>query len=137
MTTEKKLRPLVVDLDGTLIRTDMLYESVLKLLRDHPLDIFKIPFWLLKGKANLKKKLTERVSIDPRLLPYNEGLIEWLLEEKLNGRQLILCTASNQRIALQISEHLKYTQNPFYKLISSNITHNVYYSVDGLPLRIW
>ena len=46
--------PLCVDLDGTLIRTDLLWESLLALLKQRPLSIFQLPFWLLKGRAYFK-----------------------------------------------------------------------------------
>lgn len=99
-------KPLVVDLDGTLILTDMLHESSLKLLRDHPLELLKLPLWLIQGKARLKKELAERVQFDPSLLPYNEMLIEWLRLEKGRGRTLVLCTASDRSYALKIAQYL-------------------------------
>ena len=61
--------PLVVDLDGTLIRTDMLHESALRVMRDKPLDILRIPYWLLQGKAALKKHLAHRNDFDASSLP--------------------------------------------------------------------
>lgn len=100
------MRPLIVDLDGTLIRTDMLHESAVRVLRDHPLDIIKLPFWLKTGKACLKQKLAELVDIRYDLLPFNEPFIEWLKEEKSKGRKLILCTASDIKIAKAVSDHL-------------------------------
>lgn len=63
------LHPLVVDLDGTLIHTDMLHESALRALRDNPFDTLRIPFWLLKGKASLKKNLADRTDFDATSLP--------------------------------------------------------------------
>ena len=50
--------PLIVDLDGTLIHTDMLHESALRVFRDCPLEILRIPFLLAKGKALLNPCLT-------------------------------------------------------------------------------
>ncbi|OQW93225.1 MAG: hypothetical protein BWK79_12305, partial [Beggiatoa sp. IS2] len=47
--------PLCVDLDGTLIATDSLWESALILLRTQPLAAFLLPVWLLRGKAYLKQ----------------------------------------------------------------------------------
>lgn len=98
--------PLVVDLDGTLIHTDMLHESALKVLRDQPLDVLRFPFWLSQGKAALKRELASRSSFDPKTLPYNQELLEWLTQQRAAGRPLILCTASDQRIAARIAEHL-------------------------------
>jgi len=66
------LHPLVVDLDGSVISTDMLHESALRAFRHHPLDIFRIPLWLFKGKAVLKRILASRVSFAPSSLPYNQ-----------------------------------------------------------------
>ena len=91
--------PLVVDLDGTLIRTDMMWESLSRLLRGNPLAIFQILFWWTRGRALLKQKLAERVRIDPATLPYNERFLTWLRAEKSSGRQIILATASDLRMA--------------------------------------
>ncbi len=98
--------PLVVDLDGTLIYTDMLHESTIKLLSNNPFNTLKIPYWLSKGKAVLKGKLAVRTELDPATLPYNKKLLEWLEEQRKTGRKLILCTASHTTIATTISNYL-------------------------------
>jgi 4-hydroxybenzoate polyprenyltransferase len=98
--------PLVVDLDGTLIYTDMLHESAIKVLRDRPLTTLWIPVWLSRGKAVLKQHLAQRSVFDPQTLPYNEELLSWLRQQKSVGRRLILCTASDRLIAESIAEHL-------------------------------
>ena len=98
--------PLVVDLDGTLIRTDMLHEFTLRILRDKPLDLLLIPYWLSQGKAVLKQHLAQRVDFDPGTLPYNHDLLNWLKKEKAKNRKLILCTATDITIAKAIAEHL-------------------------------
>nr|WP_314544893.1 UbiA family prenyltransferase [uncultured Massilia sp.] len=98
--------PLIVDLDGTLIHTDMLHESALRVTRDRPLDALRIPLWLMRGKAVLKNQLASRSSFDPSLLPYNEKLLDWLKEERANGRRIVLCTASDRAIAEAVAEHL-------------------------------
>lgn len=98
--------PLVVDLDGTLIRTDMLHESALRVLRDKPLDILRIPYWLSRGKASLKQRLASLTPFDPNLLPYHHELLDWLKLQRAGGRKLVLCTASDLSIATAIAEHL-------------------------------
>ena len=71
--------PLCVDLDGTLIRSDMLHESS---LGTGSLGVLKIPFWLASGKAVLKRKLAEQFSFDPSsALHYNDALIAWLRQQ--------------------------------------------------------
>ena len=98
--------PLCVDLDGTLIHSDMLHESSLRLLGASPLSVLKIPFWLVSGKAVLKQKLAGRCDFDPSALPYNDALITWLREQHAQGRHLVLCTASDQEVATAIASHL-------------------------------
>lgn len=105
--------PLIVDLDGTLLFTDMLHESTLRVLRDHPLSLFYIPRWLSQGKAVLKKELSERACIDIAALPYNHKFIDWLLSEKENGRKIFLCTASDIKLAKAVADHLNIFDDVF------------------------
>jgi len=97
--------PLVVDLDGTLLRTDLMWESLARLLRRNPLAIFQILFWWTRGRAWLKQKLAVRVQIDPATLPYNEKFLAWLHSEKKSGRKIILATASDLKMAQPVADH--------------------------------
>ena len=99
-------RPLVVDLDGTLIRTDLLVESASQFLIQHPFQCFKPLLWLLRGKAVLKTELAHRVQLDASALPYNTDLLDWLRAEKQSGRRLVLATASHRVLAEQVAQHL-------------------------------
>ncbi|MEM8749576.1 MAG: UbiA family prenyltransferase [Pseudomonadota bacterium] len=98
--------PLCVDLDGTLIRSDLLFEAVWLFLRKHPLLVFLLPIWLLKGKANLKSKLAEIVQPDASQLPYNQSVLQWLRREKASGTPLVLATASHKTYAEAVARHL-------------------------------
>ncbi|MCG8537701.1 MAG: haloacid dehalogenase-like hydrolase, partial [Pseudomonadales bacterium] len=106
MMTESK-KPLVVDLDGTLIKTDLLLESFMLLVKSNPLNVIWVFLWLLKGKAHLKAEIARRVDIAVEVLPYNVELIDYLKQEKAEGRMLLLATASHKRYAHAISAHLK------------------------------
>jgi 4-hydroxybenzoate polyprenyltransferase len=99
--------PLCVDLDGTLIRSDLLLESFLLLIKKNPLYLLVVPFWLMQGKAALKAHIARRVALDASTLPYCEPLLGWLKEEKARGRQLWLCTASDASAAHAVAQHLK------------------------------
>jgi 4-hydroxybenzoate polyprenyltransferase len=111
-----QLLPIAVDLDGTLVNTDTLHESCLQLLHHQLLKVFSLPFWLIKGKAYIKQKLSERTSLNPSTLPYNFELISWLKKQKALGHRLILCTAANRQVANDIANHL----NLFDEVIASN-----------------
>jgi apolipoprotein N-acyltransferase len=98
--------PLIVDLDGTLLRTDMMFESLARLLRRNPLALFAILFWWTRGRAFLKQQLARRVEIDPATLPYNEKFLTWLRAEKKAGRKLILATASDLKMAQPVADYV-------------------------------
>ncbi len=106
LVLENKKIPLCVDLDGTLIATDILFESVLLLIRKNILFIFIIPFWVLKGRLYLKNKLFEYVCPNPEFLPYRKEVLNYIEQEKFKGRKIILVTASLQKIAERIAEYM-------------------------------
>ena len=95
-----------MDLDGTLIRTDLLWESLARLLRRNPFAIFQILFWWSRGRARLKQQLAGRVKIDPATLPYHEKFLAFLREQKAAGRKLVLATASDLQMALPVANHV-------------------------------
>ena len=97
--------PLCVDLDGTLIHSDLLLESALALLGRNPLYLFAMAFWLLRGKAHLKREIARRCKIEVATLPYNAALVEWLRAER-GQRRLVLCTASDAGYAHAVAAHL-------------------------------
>jgi 4-hydroxybenzoate polyprenyltransferase len=98
--------PLVVDLDGTLIKTDLLWESLTRLLRQNPFQLFPALFWWTRGRAFLKKQLAARVTLDPATLPFNEPFLAFLREKKKAGRKLILATASDRQMALPVADRV-------------------------------
>jgi len=98
--------PLAVDLDGTLIKTDLLGESFLALVRRNPLYLLVIPFWLLRGRAFLKREISRRITLDIHTLPYHGEFLEYLKAQHAEGRSLILATGSEERIARQVADHL-------------------------------
>lgn len=97
---------IVCDLDGTLIKTDMLFESVFLLIKKNPIYILLLPIWLAKGKAHLKSEIEKIIKINPESLPYNNDVISFLENEKNKGNKLVLATASNQNIANKIGDYL-------------------------------
>ena len=104
--SDNLLCPLVIDLDGTLIRTDLLYQSMFFFIKQRPLHFLLPIIWLSKGKSHLKTKLAQRISIDVSVLPYNLAVIALIESEKAKNRQIILATASHKIYADQIADHL-------------------------------
>lgn len=98
-------RPLCIDLDGTLIRSDMLVESALSLLRRDPWKILIMPFWFMRGMAYLKRMIAQRSTVNIACLPYDMRVVTCLRE--LAGHRLrVLCTASDISLAKMIADHL-------------------------------
>lgn len=95
-----------VDLDGTLVKSDMLFEGLCALLKRAPHQLLLAPFWLLQGRAALKKQIAGRVALNIGALPFNAAVLDWLKQERAAGHQIILATASDQGIATAIAEHL-------------------------------
>jgi 4-hydroxybenzoate polyprenyltransferase/phosphoserine phosphatase len=99
-------RPLCVDLDGTLVKSDTLMDSLLLLVRSRPLAALQVPLWLLRGKAAVKAEVGARVSLDVGHLPYNRSLVEYLEVERAEGRKLYLATGADQQLAARVAQHL-------------------------------
>jgi 4-hydroxybenzoate polyprenyltransferase/phosphoserine phosphatase len=98
--------PLCVDLDGTLVKTDTLYESLVALARKAPLQLLRVPLWLWRGRAALKRELALRALPDARLLPYRHELVAYLQAERERGRLLILATGADEGVARAVAAHL-------------------------------
>ena len=112
---------LYVDLDGTVIKTDLLYESILLLLKKSIFQALLIPIWLIKGKANLKHQLSKRVHIPVELLPLNTEFNDYLKNEVERGRNIVLISASSQLAVRQVSDHL----GLFIDAMGSDEDHNL------------
>jgi 4-hydroxybenzoate polyprenyltransferase len=97
-------RPLCVDLDGTLLRTDTLHESLVLLIARNPMHLLRLPLWLLGGKAAFKREVAVRVVPDPSTLPHDPRVLELL--HASDHRTRVLCTAADRAIAEAVAGHL-------------------------------
>lgn len=98
--------PLCVDCDGTLIRTDLLHESIMLMAKASTLSMWRLPFWLLRGRVYLKRRLAEQVTPDARTLPYEPEIIALIQRARSAGRTVVLATASPRSQAQAVAEHL-------------------------------
>jgi 4-hydroxybenzoate polyprenyltransferase len=93
-------------LDGTLVKSDTLIDSLLVLARTHPLLLFHLPGKVLHGKAAFKAFVTENVTLDVAHLPYNRRLLQFLEREHNDGRAIHLATGADSRLAHRVADHL-------------------------------
>lgn len=112
---------LIVDLDGTVTPTDTLIESVIQLVKQSPVNLLRLPFWLLKGRAAFKNEVASHTTISVEHLPYRESLLEYLRAEKKKGRRIILATAAHRSIAEGVSAHL----GLFDDVLATDANHNL------------
>ncbi len=113
--------PLVLDLDGTLLRTDSLIEAVLRLAASRPLALLRTLPALLTGRAAFKHAIAAAGTLDPATLVYNEDVLALAQEARGNNRPVHLATAADQATARTIATHL----NLFDGVHASDGTNNL------------
>jgi 4-hydroxybenzoate polyprenyltransferase/phosphoserine phosphatase len=106
MTMQDGHTPLCVDLDGTLVHCDTLFESTLGCLKARPWSIFKLLDWARHSRALFKERVAQMCPVEPEHLPYNSRVLEFMLAQKESGRRLVLATGSDQATAQKVAEHL-------------------------------
>ncbi len=99
-------RPLCVDLDGTVLATDLLSESSMLLVARQPWRVFSVALWLMQGRAYMKRQIAERVTVNPATLPYREDVVRHLKEELAAGREIWLVTAADEKLAEPVARYL-------------------------------
>src|SRR5258708_4242404 len=108
--------PLVVDLDGTLVATDTLFENAALLLRQRPWLILSMALWLFRGKAVLKSEIACRAQVRAEYLPFRPELVAWLQSESDGGRQIVLATGAHRVTADAVAVHLGF----FHELLATS-----------------
>jgi 4-hydroxybenzoate polyprenyltransferase/phosphoserine phosphatase len=106
MSSSASQVPLCVDLDGTLLRSDILWEAILVLLKKKPHLLFMLPVWFLRGRPYFKRQIATRVAVETHLLPYHPAFLEFLREEHAKGRKLVLATAADRIFAEEVAKHI-------------------------------
>jgi 4-hydroxybenzoate polyprenyltransferase len=84
----------------------MLYETLMRLVIQAPLQLWRLPLWLLAGKATLKREIASRVRYDSTILPVNDELLEWLRHEHARGRPLALVSAADEQLVTRIASDI-------------------------------
>ncbi len=145
-------RPLCVDLDGTLVKSDLLIESALGFLRQSPLRALNLLVWLLRGRAALKHHLAEEVELDTSLLPLNEAVVDMIKAEREKGRRCILVSASTFKYVRSVADQTELFDDVFGSDLNCNLAGDKkadflkerfgqagfdYIGNDGKDLSVW
>ena len=114
--------PLAVDMDGTLILTDMSYISIKRVLLRKPWMIFgMLTKEMTNKRAQWKRDLAKKLVFDPAELEYHTAFLDWLTGEHARGRTLILATASDRIVAEQVAAHV----GLFSDVMASDAKHHL------------
>src|SRR5688572_9227220 len=98
--------PLVVDVDGTLIKTDFLHEAALQLAARHPLQLWRMPLWLAKGKAALKAALADFGDPGTASIPLRDETVAIIEAAQQRGRAVYLASASDRRFVETLADRV-------------------------------
>jgi 4-hydroxybenzoate polyprenyltransferase/phosphoserine phosphatase len=123
--------PLVLDLDGTVVRGNLLVETALAFVRKYPLQIFMLLVWLLRGRAALKQQLAMRAEVDVEALPLNHDMIAYAAEQAGKGRQIFIATAADRAIADKVAQRIPFVSG----VIASNGQVNLKGAAKAQALR--
>jgi 4-hydroxybenzoate polyprenyltransferase len=98
--------PLCVDLDGTLLKSDSLFDSACQFMHQNPFRLWQLAQWLAGGRAHLKAEVARRAPLDAARLPYNVKLLSYLQSEQREGRKLYLTSGADGPLVERVAAHL-------------------------------
>lgn len=108
MLHNNSMRPLCVDLDGTIIRADLSLELLGALFRRAPLKaIYSLVLLAKSGRPAFKEYIAQNAELDLTLVPENHEVLDFIRAERLRGRTLVLISGSPQLVVRRIADHLK------------------------------
>lgn len=98
--------PLCVDLDETLIHTDVLVLGIKQLVLTKPWLLPWFLVWLCIKRAAAKAWLAKEIDLDPETFPYRTELVSYLKSQKALGRKMYLVSAADERIVKHVASYL-------------------------------
>jgi 4-hydroxybenzoate polyprenyltransferase/phosphoserine phosphatase len=123
----------VWDMDGTLLRTDVFVESVVRLLLRKPWFLFLVPAWLLVGRAFCKRKVAELAADMWTSWPVRDSARLRILTEREHGKPVLLATAAHHIVASQVANEV----GLFDGVIASNDVDNLKGKAKLAAIRGW
>ncbi len=105
MTSQSDVqKPLIIDADGTLLATDMLYECFWAALGKHPVSCLKSLLFNWVRPAKLKQELAKLAGLDVASLPTRPEIVAVCAAARRSGRQILIASGSDQKLVSQLSE---------------------------------
>lgn len=99
--------PLVVDVDGSLVRGDLLTEGLLRLFAQSPAKLFALPFQLAGGRAPLKRWLARQTGVLPATtLVLNPAVLEEIDAANEAGREVWLASGSDELVVAPLAREV-------------------------------
>jgi 4-hydroxybenzoate polyprenyltransferase/phosphoserine phosphatase len=98
--------PLVVDVDGTLVKTDLLLEAALQLASRRPSELWRMPLWLTRGKARFKAALADFGDPGTASIPLRDETMALIQAAHQSGRSVYLASASDRRYVEALAQRI-------------------------------
>lgn len=96
----------MVDLDGTLCRSDTFHEALVGLAATRPAVLLQSPARLRAGKAEMKRHIAGHLVVAPESLPYDPQVLDLIAAARAAGRTVALVSASDHRQVEAVAAHL-------------------------------
>jgi len=97
-------KPLVLDADGTLLRTDMLLEGIWKGLGVDPIATLKA-MTLINDRATFKAEIARIAPLRVDLLPVHDEIVQMAQIAKSEGREVAIASASDITYVKPLADH--------------------------------
>ncbi len=97
------IKPLVLDVDGTFLKTDLLWETFWAGLGKAPVATLKTCLQHFRNRAALKAALARIAPVRTDLLPVNGEVADLALQSRVAGREVVLASGSDRSLVTRLA----------------------------------
>jgi 4-hydroxybenzoate polyprenyltransferase len=101
-----KARPLVIDMDRALFKTDPAVESFLSLFASRPWHAIRLALGAFRNTATFSKRVTDAARLEMSLLPLDPSVVDVIATAREQGREIYTVSAVPGRDAAPFAGHL-------------------------------
>lgn len=116
------IKPLVLDVDGTFLKTDMLWETFWAGLGRSPFATLRAVMRYLGNRAALKAALAQIAPLRTDLLPVNGEVADLALQSRVGGREVVLASGSDESLVAPLAAHYGLSERVFASDGHTNLT---------------